>query len=293
MGGAIREDPTMTTQLDANAIQAAFTQPNNDGSFAGDFATYLAQLGLRKPALMFAFAPKAAGTFLRTAAITAIQGQLIRSVHAQGGRDAQPYLPLFLRYYVGLMGDKPLVTHVHMQALPANRRFIEAFDIRPVIMIRSIKDMLASYWDMLETDDAALEDGLNCRFPLDFRRWPRERKADFLVDILGPWYASYFGSWIEYVNEDPSRVCVLHYEEFRSDPALALEKLLAHAGLGRPREICEAAVRMTWEERTQFRFNRGEAGRGRDYFGPSHTARIAQLVSYYSVLDEIAPELVG
>jgi hypothetical protein len=279
--------------LDGDAIQAVFTQPNNDGTFAGDFHTYLRNLGLRRKVLMFAFAPKAAGTFLRTAAITAIQGQLIRVVYAQGGRDAEPYMPLFIRYYVGLMGMKTLVTHVHMQALPANRRFIEVFNLKPIVMLRSIKDMLASYWDMLESDDAALEDGLNCRFPKNFRELPRERKADFLVDILGPWYASYFATWLEYAGDDPGRVLILDYDEFRASPAAVLEKSLAHAGLARPREICEEAVRLTWEERTQFRFNRGEAGRGKDYFSQAHVARIAKLLSYYPALDAVAAQLGG
>ena len=67
----------------------------------------------------------------------------MRTVHAQGGRDASFYLPTFLMYYAGGFPARPLVTHVHMQALPANRHFIEALDLKPVIMMRAIPDMLA------------------------------------------------------------------------------------------------------------------------------------------------------
>ncbi len=35
----------MPANLDPNAIGAAFAQPNNDGSFTGDFADYLAVSG--------------------------------------------------------------------------------------------------------------------------------------------------------------------------------------------------------------------------------------------------------
>src|ERR1700722_10242329 len=185
----------VSVQFDEAAIRAAFAQPDNDGSFAGAFGAYLEELSKRRPAVIFAFPPKAAGTFLRTAAIAAIDGQLIRGVHAQGGRDGQPYLPLFISYYLGGMGSRPLVTHLHMQALPANRRFIEALDLRPIVMLRSIPDMLASYWDMLESEETALRDGLNCLFPANFPTLSRERKADFLVDILAPWYASYYATW--------------------------------------------------------------------------------------------------
>jgi len=283
----------MAAELDAPAIAAAFSQPDNDGSFSGELETYLKGLGKSCPAVLFAFAPKAAGTFLRTAAVRAINGQLVRTVYAQGGRDAQPYLPIFIRYYLGLLGERPLVTHVHMQALPANRRFIETLDLKPIVMIRPIKDMLASYWDMLESDDQALLDGLNCRFPPDFRGLSRERKADFLVDMLGPWYASYFATWLQYADDDPDRVCVLNYDELQSSPERVLEKALAHAGLTRPPEVCAAAVHLVWQEREKHRFHRGETGRGSDYFSPRHIACIDRMLSYYSALDRFADRLAG
>src|ERR1700761_1314594 len=120
----------MHATIDSRAIDAAFAQPDTDGNFTGVFADYLRSLGMKRPVLFFAFAPKAAGTFLRSAAIDAVDGQLVRVVHAQGGRDAQLYLPIFLNYYLGGVCEGPLVAHVHMQALPANRSFLTAFGIR-------------------------------------------------------------------------------------------------------------------------------------------------------------------
>src|SRR6201996_3749305 len=111
----------MQPAFDSRAISAAFAQPDSDGHFAGLFSDYLRGLGMKRPVLFFAFAPKVAGTFLRTAAIEAVGGSLVRIAHANGGRDAQPYLPIFLNYYLGGLCDGPLVAHVHMQALPANR----------------------------------------------------------------------------------------------------------------------------------------------------------------------------
>src|ERR1700679_1897347 len=115
----------MNFATDRNAINAAFSQPDYDGTFQGAFADYLRALGRRRPVLLFAFAPKAAGTFLRSAAIDAVGGQLVRVVYAQGGCDAHLYMPVFIRYFQGELCDGPLVAHVHMQALPANRHFLE------------------------------------------------------------------------------------------------------------------------------------------------------------------------
>ena len=267
--------------LDQVAIRAAFAQPNNDGTFPEAFRDYLLALGALRPSVILAFPPKAAGTFLRTAAIVATDGQLIRIVHAQGGRDAQPYLPVFLSYYLGALGPAPLVTHVHMQALPANRHFFEALDLRPVIMLRSVSDMLVSYRDMLESDPLATSNGLNCAIPAGFEGWTDDARNNFLIDVMGPWYAGYCATWLEFARDEPQRVCVLTYRDFLDDPAATLERLLAHAELPATRPVCEAAIEDVWRERTEHRFNRGETGRGLRTFSPRQIDRLGRLLSYY------------
>jgi hypothetical protein len=233
-----------------------------------------------------AFAPKAAGTYLRTAAITAIDGKLVRTVHAQGGRDASFYLPVFLLYYTAGMPAETLVTHVHMQAFGANRHFIEVFNLKPAIMIRSIPDMLASYADMLEPDPLSHVFWLNTAVPQNYPSLSDEAKADFMVDMMGPWYASYFATWRDYSVRAPERVLVLNYDEFRADPVPTLMKLLAHAGLTRGAETCRAALDAVWRERSGYRFNKGVSGRGRIRLTPAQIARLARQVDYYP---ELAP----
>ena len=167
----------MLEHLDENAIRAAFAQPAHDGAFPDAFRAYLQTLARDHPCVLLAIPPKAAGTFLRTAAIVAADGQLVRVVHAQGGRDAQLYLPVFLAYFRGALGGDPLVAHAHMQALPANRHFLEALDLKPVVMVRSISDMLASYRDMLDADPVARAEGLNCTIPSAFTQWSAREKG--------------------------------------------------------------------------------------------------------------------
>ncbi|HWA31095.1 MAG TPA: sulfotransferase domain-containing protein, partial [Rhizomicrobium sp.] len=251
------------------------------------------KLGKKRPCVILAFPPKAAGTYFRTAIIAAVGGQLLRVVHAQGGRDATPYLPTFVAYFNGGLIERTLVSHVHMQALPANINFLEAFGIRPIIMKRSIPDMLASYWDMLMKDPTALEDGLNCRIPENFRTMPDAQKADFMIDVLGPWYASYFATWLEYAADAPDTVCVLAYREFKDDPAGTLMRAVEHAGLPRTRQECEKALNIVWERRDQYRYNKGETGRSTGYFGPEHIARLGKMLGYYPNLKKHRDELLG
>jgi len=285
----------MPVLFDPEATSAAFSQPNHDGSFPPDFGAYLSELGQSRPSIVLAFAPKAAGTYLRSAAIAAVGGKLVRTVHAQGGRDASFYLPTFLMYYAGGFPSEPLVTHVHMQALPANRHFIEAFGLKPAVMIRSIPDMLTSYADMLEPDPLSPENWLNIKVPENYPTLDDEAKGDFLVEMMGPWYASYFATWADYAACAPGRVLVLRYDELRADPVAVLEGLLIHSGLPRSTERCKAALKEAWEERENFRFNKGVPGRGRARFTDRQIAQLKRQVDFYPELaawrDALIPPL--
>lgn len=279
-------------RVDQRAINAVFQVPGDDGVFKPEQRAYLEELGKRRPMVFLAFAPKAAGTFLRQAAIHAVDGDLVRIVHAQGGRDAQPYMPTFIAYQYGGICTGTAVAHVHMQALPSNRRFIETFGIKPVVMIRAIPDMLASYWDMLDTDETARRDGLNCLIPAEFPSLSKEQKADFLIDIVAPWYASYFATWFDFARDDPERVLVIRYKEFKDEPVATLKKVLDHSGVPRDEEECEDALDEAWKERDTLRFNRGEAGRGSKYFTADHIARLARMLSHYSSIAPYRKEIL-
>jgi hypothetical protein len=282
----------MSIKFDIEAAHAAFALPNCDGSFEPDFQHYLRELGETRPSVVLAFAPKAAGTYLRSAAIVAVGGQLVRTVHAQGGRDATFYLPTFLAYYTGNFPTLPLVTHVHMQALPANRHFIEALDLKPVVMMRAIPDMLASYADMLRADPQSPDNWLNVRLAPDYGELDEALQNDFLVDMMGPWYASYFSTWLEYAASAPERVLFLDYDGFRHDPASTLERLLIHSGMPRSREDCRAALNAVWEERHDFRFNQGISGRGRTRFTPAQIARLQRQLDFYPNLAAVREALI-
>lgn len=278
-------------ELDLAATSAIFASPRIDGAFEYEFGEYTRALGARRPLVLLAFAPKSAGTFFRSAAIEAIDGQLGRIVHAEGGRDPAPYLPYLLSYFRGGLMADVLVTHVHMPASPGNRNLIEAFDLKPIIMIRSIPDMLASFLDMLDKDPSTPM-GLSLLVPEDFAALPRVQKTDFMIDVLAPWYAQYFAGWISFAKESPNRVCVLTYDEFCDDPATSLGKALAHAGVPRDRAECEDSLDVVWRERDVFRYNRAQHGRGAEYFTAAQIERIVRTLSYYKQLAPWRDELL-
>lgn len=282
----------MTVEIDFKAVSAAFSQPESDGTFCGDFAEYLTGIAGRRSVLLFAFAPKCAGTFLRSAAIAATGGQLVRAVHAQGGREAQLYLPTFIHYYYGGICEEPMVVHVHMQAHPANCRFIEALSLKPTVMIRAIPDMLASMWDMFETEPAMRIETVNCIVPPDFPLFSHREKADFMIDMFAPWYVSYFASWFAYAQEQPQTVLLVRFSDFKADPAKTLGQVLEHNGMPETSQICQSAIADTWNERKILRFNKGVEGRGKTYFSEAHCRRLAGMIDRYAVLRSHCDELL-
>ena len=91
-----------------------------------------------------------------------------------------------------------------------------------------------------------------------------EAKGDFLVDMMGPWYASYFATWLEYAAEAPERVLVLDYDEFPRRSRRRRWKSCWPIPACRARaRACQAALDAVWEEREQFPLQQGRiAGAG-------------------------------
>lgn len=283
----------MDLYLDRPALEAVFHLPDNDGSYAQSERAFLSAQGSRRPVILLAFPPKAAGTFLRAAAARASGGDVLRVCYAQGDRDAQPYLPTFLAYYAGAFCAGPMVAHLHMQAFPANTAFLQALGIRPVIMVRSIPDMLASYWDMLEDGGNGLPMGINCTIPADFRTMEKKRRANFMIEMIAPWYAGYYATWSRFAERHADTVCMLRYSELLTEPAAALRKLLEAAGLEYAPQHCSAAIESVWQERHLHRFSEGVPGRGLDYFSLPGLERIDRLLSYYPSIKPLRAELMG
>jgi len=278
------------SQFGPEVANAIFTPLAGDGNFDPNIAQYLGELGQARPSVVLAFPPKAAGTYLRTAAISAVGGQLVRTVQAQGGRDATFYLPTFILYYTCGIPARPLVTHVHMQALAANRHFMEALHLRPVVMIRALPDMLASYLEELEDQPLRPDKWLNIKVPSGYAGFSAERKGDFIIDMMLPWYISFFSTWLDY-SDAGGRVLFLDYDEFRADPAANLERVLAHSRIPRPLHHCQEALDEVWKERAGFRYNKGVSGRGRARFTASQMDRVRRMMAYYANLEPIAGRL--
>jgi hypothetical protein len=119
------------------------------------------------------------------------------------------------------------------------------------------------------------------------------RKADFLIDVIGPWYVGYYATWLEYAQRQPGRVCALTYSGFLDKPAASLKTLLRHAGVPRSGAECQTAIDLVWHSRNDHRFNEGVEGRSHQYFAVRHFERIARMLSYYPSTTKLRADLIG
>lgn len=281
----------MGLHLDSNSIIAILSQPNPDGSYPTDLGSYLADVSGRRRVVLLSFPPKCGGTFLRASAVYAVDGHLYRACYAQGGREAQFYLPVFLKYYLDDTAPN-MVTHVHMQALPGNCNFIRALNLKPVTMLRSISDMLVSYHDMFLHEDGMLLENVSCKVPNSYPGLSQKEQADFLIYMMAPWYVAYYGSWIEYAASEPERVLVLNFKDLHNKPTDMLYKIMTHSGFDCDEQHCQRCVDMVWQKKDNLRYNKGVSGRGRDFFLPQHFAHLEKLLSQYPVLKPYREELL-
>jgi hypothetical protein len=123
-------------------------------------------------------------------------------------------------------------------------------------------------------------------------RFDYHQKSEFMIDVIAPWYASYFATWKCYADEEPETVCVLRYTDFCTDPAKALYTALTHAGFFVSLAKCKDALARVWGERKKHRYNKGTSGRGATYFSSLQIERLSRLLSYYPDLDTWLPDLV-
>lgn len=281
----------MGFEINAEVLQSIFVLPDPDGRYTPELENYFSDIASRRKIALFSFPPKCGGTFLRSAAVAALKGQIYRACYSQGGGEMQFYLPVFLWYFCNF--DMPqMVTHVHMQARMSCRNFIRQFNMKPVTMIRSVPDMLVSCRDMFLNDPNEIRENMMCAVPEVFRIWGPEKQADFMICMLAPWYFSYLSSWITYAREEPERVLLLHFEDFRASPTDALMKSLAHFGLPQTRETCESATKLVWANRQKFRYNKGENGRGKDFFSSEHFKILEKMFAQYPALAGYHDELL-
>jgi hypothetical protein len=239
-----------------------------------DFTTEITpdQLGRH---LFIACVPKSASTFLKNLLVYLTGYRDCFTVYAAGQTEHEIYLPT-LRESAHL----DTVTQQHCRASDANVHLMQAFGIRPVVLVRNIFDSVMSLLDFY--NQGAFRTSY---FRADWQLLDDDTKIDLLIENVIPWYFQFVASWELADRQKRLQVHWLSYEELVADKPASVRKVLEFYGLGAPRRGVEQRIEEIEREGRKIRFNKGVTGRGRLGLSDRQKEQIRRLTRYYPSTD--------
>ena len=177
---AIAVYPSPGSYVNLTNSLAASGQPARLSDFTTEITTE--QLGRH---LFIACVPKSASTFLKNLLVNLTGYRDLFTVYAAGQSEHELYLPT-LRESAHL----DTVTQQHCRASDANVHLMQAFGIRPVVLVRNILDSVMSLLDFY--NKGAFQTSY---FRNDWPLLDEETKIDLLIENVIPWYFQFVASW--------------------------------------------------------------------------------------------------
>jgi hypothetical protein len=294
-------EPAATSlQIPQAGLEFLFVQPNIHGEYPPEIVERVRRQCQDRFYIFLAFPPKCGGTFIRDVVgrVSGAGPNPFRPGHALGGRDVTPYLPMLTAQMLSPTGPKGFMTHAHMIGHHSNIQLLNVFGIKPVVMKRSIPDMLYSFAEMVETEGRDANGSYNwsllCGVHTDpsFLRLDNEARVDFLVYHQAEWYIQFYASWL---RADRSRMLPVHwttYDAFRTDPLRIMTGILDFYGLSDKATAVPDAIARAQANKNNLRFNKGVSGRGMAILKPHHIVHLHRLAAGYPDVDFVAEGLL-
>lgn len=225
--------------------------------------------------IFIACVPKSASTFLKNLLLNLTGYRDLFSVYAAGQNEHEIYLPTLRE-----SAQFNTVTQQHCRASDANVHLMQAFGIRPVVLVRNIFDSVMSLLDFY--NKGAFQTSY---FRADWPKLDEETKIDLLIENVIPWYLQFVASWDLVEKQKRLEICWLTYEQLIADKPSSVLNVLEFYGLGAPRRGVEQRIREIESEGRKIRFNKGITGRGRSALSDAQKEKISRLTRFYPSTD--------
>lgn len=230
--------------------------------------------GRRRQLYVLCF-PKSGSTFLCTM-LEKLTG-LRMSVLTQGYQQNEQELDRALMFR---MTTEEYVVHQHTRATFPNLHLLQAFDIRPVILVRNLADALISMVDYLAKGAHA-----STFFGPAYADWPREHQIDAAIARYAHWYIEFFASWTRVQRDGALECCFIHYEDMIADKPGTLLRAARFFGLDNSDTDIIQAATLSDGAQTRTLFNKGVSGRGRRDMSPAQLLELERLAHFYPDID--------
>jgi len=225
--------------------------------------------------IFIACVPKSGSTFLKNALVSITGYRDAFMVYTSGQFEQDLYLPM-----LDSVAAVDTVTQQHCRASDANVQLMQAFGIKPVVLVRNIFDSVISLLDFYNKGAFS-----NSFFRSDYLSLDDQTRIDLLIDNLVPWYFQFIASWSEVEKQKGLEVFWLTYEDLIGDKSASIQNVLKFYGLGAAPRAVEQKIKEAEAEKRNTRFNKGVAGRGRSGLSNEQKIRISRLARYYPATD--------
>jgi tetratricopeptide (TPR) repeat protein len=217
--------------------------------------------------VLIACMPKSGSSFLKEAlcGLTGWPDTPLSYAYLQ--TEQELHLPYLLR-----TATTDTVTQQHCRATDPNIHILQAFGIRPIVLLRRVEDIVVSLSDFY--DQGAI---YNTFFEDLWPTLDRAAKFDLVIDHIMPWYATFHASWERVARLGRLECHFLTYEEMIADKPAAIARVAAFLGLDKSGEECAAAVVSAEGDAVKTRLNKGGAGRGEAALDDAQKTRLRRL----------------
>jgi Sulfotransferase domain len=230
--------------------------------------------------IMIASFPKSATNYLDRLLIQSL-GFERKKVSAEGG---YYHDTIYLPKLIDVMLKKCIVTQ-HIRPTLLNRPVISELNLRPIVLVRNIYDVVVSYHDHIKRDGIGPLDPdkykLSPEFCSDFFSFDEKRRYDFIIDSIVPWYIFFYVSWYHYTRTTKEiDAHWIQYENLISEPRKCLDETLEFLGY----KIPQAKIEQVVGQDLKVNFNKGIVGRGNQITNEQRD-RIKRLAAYHEAVD--------
>jgi len=229
-----------------------------------------------KKLIVVAGAPRSGSTFLANTLVKCTRLLYFRLCSAYGTNEHDLYLPSLC-----LMNRYGCVSQLHIKGTFHNAALMQAFGIKPILLVRQIDDIVVSLMHdlkdkMLKPDFGTGQSGYSFLWqdhsPKDLSD---ERLLDMIIDLAVPWFVNFYVSWHRLCEQGAVEALWVTYESMLADKQGTLRQILDF--LGFPGVPIEPEL-LDFKYQT---FREGKRGRGSWILSTEQRARIRQHFSYY------------
>lgn len=226
--------------------------------------------------IFIACSPKSGSTFLKNVLVGVTGFKDLFSVYAALQNEHELDLPQFTKF-----GKQNTVTQQHSRASEANIQMMQAFAIKPVILVRNIYDSVISLLDFY-TKGFTFSTFFDKE---EFLQFDEEKKIDLLIEFAIPWYFQFVASWQRAERENRLEIMWLTYEQMIADKTKAVENIFEFYGIQAPEEIIRQKIFEIESDGEKNRFNKGIAGRGKVQLTIAQKEKIRHLATFFPTAD--------